>query len=137
MSKKITVSLKKGEGAYGTAEEYGPYVNYGTRRTAAQPFMTSSIFIVKAKATGVYTENLDKSIFRGLRKQFKKRITDNMEFIGCDIDDELDLGVELSAEELVAAGSAQAKAMCPVDTGTLRKSVMWKTSKKEGGFGTE
>jgi HK97 gp10 family phage protein len=36
--------------------------------------------------------------------------------------------------ELVIRVSSQAKTLCPVDSGSLRKSIMWKVPEKTGGL---
>ena len=44
-----------------------------------------------------------------------------------------DLGTEKSVLMTVMAVTAQAKALCPVDKGHLRNSIMWKVQKAKGG----
>ena len=111
MSDKVKSDLKKGEGKYGTAVPYAPYVNYGTRFMSAQPFLSSSIEIVRRKATGTYKKEMGKAINKGLRKRFRQQISKNVEFVGADLDLPIDEGAEESLLTLLAVGITEAKAM--------------------------
>ena len=138
MSDKLSEKPKKGEALVGNATEYAAYVNFGTSRQAAQPFLSASQEIVRRKANKTFERGMDEAIFKGLRRRFKKVIDKNVEFIGTNLDESFDQGVEDGLVILAVAGNAQAKALCPVgDTGNLRRNNMWKTSEKEGGFGSE
>jgi len=138
VSDKLANDMKAGEGKWGTAVFYGPYVNYGTRKMGAQPFMSASAEIVRRKAEGTYKREMGIEINKGLRHRFKKMISKDIEFYGTDLDLPIDNGNEKSVNILVAAGVSQAKSMCPVakvNGGNLKRSIMWKTSKSEGGYG--
>ena len=51
-----------------------------------------------------------------------------------DIKKILDIATEKSSLEVAINAAAQAKALAPVDSGRLRNAIMYKTTKKKGGF---
>ena len=135
-SDKLKTVPPKGSAIFGSAVEYAPYQEFGTRRMDANPFITPAAAIIKAKANGVYKDELGKKIVVAAAKKYKQMISEGVEFRGTNIDLALDQGVEVAIQILASAAVTQAKNLGPSpDTGRLRASIMWRSSKKQGGFG--
>lgn len=139
MSDKLSGTLKKGECIIGSGivdPPYPIYVNFGTRiNKKAQPFLSTSYEVVKAKAAGTFKKGMTEEIYKGLSNKYRQVISGEAEFIGTELDNAFDEGIEISLEVLAAAGVSTAKALCPTITNRLQNSIMWKSSKKQGGFG--
>lgn len=77
----IRAPSEKGETYVGTAVSYGPYVEYGTIRTSAQPFLRPALDIAKGRALNIvqagakkeFAEYLNpKSIFSQTNEAFSE-----------------------------------------------------------------
>ena len=124
-----------GEAVSGTATEYGPYVNFGTRNQNAQPFMSTAGEIVSRKLVGTVTKEMQLAMYKGLRKSFDRQRKNNVEIItyGNPVKANAE-GTKVSVLKAAVAVTSQAKALCPVREGELRNSIMWRTEDTEGGF---
>lgn len=132
---KLSERPGEGEAIAGSAAEYAPYVNFGTRNQQAQPFLSTAGEIVARKAIGTITTEMQKAMYKGLRKSFNKQRKGNVEVTtyGNPIEANVD-GNKFSVLQLAVGITSQAKALCPVDQGYLRNSIMWRTEDKEGGL---
>jgi HK97 gp10 family phage protein len=61
-AKQIASPDEKGETFVGTAVEYGPYVEYGTRNSSAQPFLRPALDIAKGRVPEI--------VQRGAKQEF-------------------------------------------------------------------
>ena len=132
---KLSERPSKGEAIVGTAAEYAAYVNFGTRRQSAQPFLSTAGEIVSRKLTGTISEEMLLAMYKGLKKSFNKQIKNGVEIIryGNPVE-AISEGTIQSLLKASVAVTSQAKALSPVDGGYLRNSIMWRTEKDDGGF---
>ena len=64
----LSVNPREGEAYVGTATSYAPYVEYGTRRQSAQPFLRPAVNSIKGNsgfAKKVLNSAMDKALRRG------------------------------------------------------------------------
>lgn len=140
MADKLTTGVKAGEAIVGTAVEYAPYVEYGTRKQKAQPYLAPSMIVVSQKLAGEYKKDSLLEIRAAVAKSYNRSLGKDVTYKGPNVSDMLkatDLSNEKTLAAVAAAAAGQAKRLSPVLTSNLRKSIMWKTVDKNGGFGAQ
>ena len=68
---KIKLKVKEGDAIVGTATEYAPYQEFGTKRMAAQPFLRPAVLIEVAGAAGL--KEIKKQLIDTMKKELNNR----------------------------------------------------------------
>ena len=73
--KKINVNPKENDGYVGTATEYAPYMEFGTRKTAPKPYLRPAIALVAKGADSmdilakIQREQMNGALKRGQKRE--------------------------------------------------------------------
>jgi len=132
---KLSEKVGKGEAIVGSAAEYAAYVNFGTKNTSSQPFLSTAGNIVAQSLVKKVTAAQQIAMHNSISKSFNKQIKDGVEIIKYGKPSAAaDFGNEAAIKEAAIDVTSRAKALTPVDQGYLRNSIMWRTEKDDGGF---
>ena len=128
----LNTPVEKGQAIVGTNIEYAPYVEFGTRRQEAQPYLGPALEITRQRAVRTIDAEIAKSIVERFRTPRVRQVGNEGTFKFANFRPAIDDGLENGLIRLAVAGAAQARALTPVDTGDLRASITWKTSTEQG-----
>ena len=135
-TQQLQTQPPKNEAVVGTAVEYAAYVNFGTRRSDANAFLSSAPFIVSQKIKNRITAEQQIAMKKALSESFDKQRKEGVEIItyGNPLKG-IELGNQKSLIEACMNITSQAKTAAPNVSGLLENSIMYRVNgEPDGGF---